>query len=71
MIVGQAGAEDFLVAGRRSELVLELPDEGQVDILLIHDQAVQLDHRHLGRHRVKAVPNQRVLQKFDQERFVL
>ena len=39
-------------------------------MLLIHDQVVQLDKRHLGWHGVESVPHQRVGQKLDQERFV-
>ena len=38
--------------------------------MLIHDQAVQFDKCHLGRHGVKTVPNQRVFEKLGQERFV-
>ena len=38
--------------------------------MLIHDQPVQFNKCHLGRHGVKTVPDQRVFEKLGQERFV-
>src|SRR3989442_8398564 len=40
---------------RSPELGFEPPGEGQVDVLLVHHQTVQLHHRHVRRHRVEAV----------------
>ena len=71
VIIRETGAEKLVAARRRPQLGLELPDVGQVDVLLVHDQTVQLDHRDLGRHGVEPVAYQRVFQKLPQEGLVL
>ena len=65
MIVGETGPEDLFLAGRRSQPGLEPPGVRHVDVLLIHDQAVQLDDRDVGRHRIEPMPHQRVLEELD------
>jgi hypothetical protein len=73
VVVRETGPKDLFAVGRRAppEGVLEPPRKADVDVLLIDDQAIELDQRHVGGHRVEAVADERVLEELDQERFVL
>ncbi len=68
MIERERGSEDLLVAGPGTEPGLQLADKVQVDMPLVDDQAVQLDHADLSRREVKRVMKQRVFAQLLEER---
>ena len=63
----QTETENLFFADYRFQPLLQLPNECQINVVLIYDQFIQVDVGHLRGHGVKAVPYQRILQEFQKQ----
>ncbi len=62
MVERQTDAEDVLFGRRTLEPTLHVWDVIQVDVLLIDDEAIELDHRDVGGLRTERLLKQRIVQ---------
>jgi hypothetical protein len=65
------GAEHVLARRRIAEPLADARHVREVDVLLVHDQSVQLDPADVDRHRVEGVAQERLRQTARAQRFEL
>src|SRR3954451_24167265 len=71
MIVRKTCPKDLFFARRGSQLLLEFPDESQIDVLLVHNKPVEFYKCDFTRHAVETVAHERIFQELNQQRLML
>jgi hypothetical protein len=64
MVKRQTDTEDVLFARRAPEPTLHVRNIVQVDVFLIDDETIELDHRDIGRQGAERLLEQRIVQHF-------